>query len=259
MSVTRLQSREPRPPARARLFCFPYAGVGGSVYRLWQNGLPHSLEVCTVNLPGREQRFREAPRTSIDELVDELVPALLPHLDLPFCIFGHSMGAVLASEVTRALAEAGNPLPQHLFVSGRRPPHIPGTESPMHGLSDPAFIAELNRRYRGIPAEILEQPDLMALFIPVLRADLTALETHSPARRSPLSCPITAFGGADDRLTPREHLEAWRSETSAAFQVRVYPGDHFYLNSERPRLLADIAAVLKPMLIEPSSLWSARA
>jgi surfactin synthase thioesterase subunit len=226
---------------------------------LWPNGLPPSLEVCTVQLPGREQRSREPLKTSIDELVHELVPALLPYLDLPFSLFGHSMGAVLASEVTRALADAGNPLPQHLLVSGRRPPHVPGTESPMHGLPDPAFIAELSRRYGGIPAEILEQPDLMALFIPVLRADLTALETYLPARRAPLSCPITVFGGADDRLTPPEHLEAWRSETSGAFQVRMYAGSHFFLNSERSRLLADIAAMLKPMLAEPSSLWSARA
>jgi surfactin synthase thioesterase subunit len=215
--------------------------------------------VWTVQLPGREQRSREAPKTSIVELVHEIVPALLPHLDLPFAIFGHSMGAVLASEVTRALAEAGNPLPQHLLVSGRRPPHIAGTEPHMHGLPDPAFIAELNRRYRGIPAEILEQPDLMALFLPVLRADLTALETHLPARRAPLSCPISAFGGVDDALTPREHLDAWRGETSGAFQVRVYPGDHFYLNPGRPRLLADIATALNPMLLEPASLWSARA
>jgi medium-chain acyl-[acyl-carrier-protein] hydrolase len=198
-------------------------------------------------------------KISIAELVQELVPALLPHLDVPYVMFGHSMGAVLASEVTRALAEAGNPLPQHLLVSGRRPPHIPGTESPMRGLSDPEFVAELSRRYGGIPAEILQEPELMALFIPVLRADLTALETHFPTRRAPLACPITAFGGADDRLTPREHLEAWRGETSGAFQVRMYAGDHFFLNSQRPKLLADITATLEPMLAEPSSLWSARA
>lgn len=259
MTVSRLRCREPGIPVRARLFCFPYAGVGGSVYRLWPNGLPPSLEVCPVQLPGREQRAREPAKTSIDELVRDLVPALLPHLDLPYVMFGHSMGAVLASEVTRALAEAGQPLPQHLLVSGRRAPHVPGTETPMQGLNDAAFVAELNRRYRGIPAEILEEPELMALFIPVLRADLTALETHQPARRAPLSCPITAFGGADDRLTPREHLEAWRDETGAAFQVRMYAGDHFYLNSQRSRLLADITATLEPMLTVPASMWGARA
>jgi medium-chain acyl-[acyl-carrier-protein] hydrolase len=259
MSVSRLRSRQPGTAVRARLFCFPHAGVGGSVYRTWPNGLPASLEVCAMQLPGREQRIREPAKTSITELVQELVPAFLPHLDLPFAVFGHSMGAVLASEVTHALAEAGHPLPQHLLVSGRRPPHLPGPESPLHGLSDPAFVAELNRRYGGIPAEILEQPDLMALFLPVLRADLTALETHLPARRAPLSCPITAFGGSADPLTPREHLDAWRSETRGAFQVRMYAGDHFYLNAQRSRLLADISATLEPMLAEPSSLWSARA
>jgi surfactin synthase thioesterase subunit len=129
----------------------------------------------------------------------------------------------------------------------------------MHGLADAAFVAELNRRYGGIPAEILEQPELMALFIPILRADLTALETYLPARRAPLSCPITAFGGADDRLTPLEHLEAWRGETSGAFRVRMFAGDHFFLNPERSRLLADITATLEPMLAEPAPLWSARA
>jgi len=259
MCVSRLRSRQPGTPVRARLFCFPYAGVGGSVYRLWPNGLPASLEVCTVQLPGREQRLREPAKTSIVELVRELVPAFQPFLDLPFVMFGHSMGAVLASEVTRALADAGDPLPQHLLVSGRRPPHITGSESPMHGLDDPAFVAELNRRYRGIPAEVLEQPDLMALFIPILRADLTALETYLPARRAPLSCPITAFGGLDDCLTPREHLEAWKGDTTGPCNVRMYPGDHFYLNTQRSRLLADITATLEPMLVEPSSLWRARA
>jgi medium-chain acyl-[acyl-carrier-protein] hydrolase len=259
MSVSRIFTPNPRSPARARLFCVPYAGVGASVYRLWPKGLPASLEVCAVHLPGREQRSREPSKTSIAELVDELVPALKPYLDLPFAIFGHSMGAVLASELTRALADARHPLPQHLFVSGRRPPHMAGPETPMSGLSDPEFIAELNRRYGGIPAEILQQPDLMALFIPVLRADLTALETHLPDRRTPLPCPITVFGGLEDNLTPREHLDAWRHETSAAFQVRMYAGGHFFLNSERSKLLADIAATLQPLLAEPASLWSARA
>lgn len=259
MSVSRLRSRQPGAPVRARLFCFPYAGVGGSVYRLWPNGLPADLEVCVVQLPGREQRLREPPKTSIVDLVRELVPAFVPYLDLPFAVFGHSMGAVLASEVTRALAEAGHPLPQHLLVSGRRPPHVAGPESPMHGLDDAAFVAELNRRYRGIPAEVLEQPELMALFIPILRADLTALETYLPQGRAPLPCPITAFGGLDDHLTPRDHLEAWKGETSRAFDVRLYEGDHFYLNTQRSRLLADISATLEPMLADSSSLWRARA
>jgi medium-chain acyl-[acyl-carrier-protein] hydrolase len=258
MSVGWLCKHAPRPQARARLFCFPSAGVGGSAYRLWPAALPPSLEVCPVQLPGRENRLREAPLANISALVDALVPALLPHLDLPFAFFGHSMGAVLASEVARALAGAGGSLPKHLIVSGRRPPHVPSAEPPFHTLPDPEFVAEVNRRYRGIPAEVMQQEDLLALLLPCLRADITALETHLPARRPPLSCPISAFGGADDRLTPREHLEAWRSETSAAFHVRVYPGDHFYLNPHRAQVLADVWATLAPILSAPT-FWSARA
>jgi surfactin synthase thioesterase subunit len=258
MSVGWLCKHTPRPQATTRLFCFPYAGVGGSAYRLWPAGLPTSLEVCAVQLPGRENRLREVPLASIATIVDAVVPALLPHLDLPFAFFGHSMGAVLASEVARALASAGRSLPQHLIVSGRRPPHIPSAEPPFHTLPDSEFVAEINRRYRGIPVEVMQQEELMALLLPCLRADITALETHLPVRRAPLSCPISAFGGADDRLTPREHLEAWRSETSAAFHVRVYPGDHFYLNSQRAQLLADVSATLAPILSAPV-LWSVRA
>ncbi len=237
----------PRPSARARLFCFSNAGVGASVYRRWPAGLPEALEVCAVQLPGRETRFREPAMTSLPAIVEALVPALLPELDRPFAFFGHSMGAVVANEVARALDARGAPQPRHLFASARRPPHIPGPESHLHPLPDDAFIAEIGRRYGGIPPEVLQHADLMALLLPSLRADIMALETHLPRPRPPLSCPITAFGGSDDRLTPREHLDAWRGETTAAFRVRVFPGGHFYLDTSRAELLADIAATLAPI------------
>ena len=195
MSASWLCKHLPRAKANLRLFCFPHAGVGSSVYRLWANILPANIEVCPVQLPGRENRLNEAPMTSIPSLVDALVPALLPHMDLPFVFFGHSMGAVVATEVVRALHESGYALPKHLLVSGRRPPHIPSVHAPFHALSDADFVAEINRRYRGIPQELMQQPDLLALLLPCLRADITALETHLPPRRSPLPCPISAFGG----------------------------------------------------------------
>ena len=111
--------------ARARLFCFPYAGVGASAYRLWSTGLPAELEVCAVQIPGREGRWREPPHTRIDTLVAALLPVLQPCFDLPFAFFGHSMGGVLAAELTVALQGSGAPLPEHLFISARRAPHLP--------------------------------------------------------------------------------------------------------------------------------------
>lgn len=253
-----LCKHSPRPHAVARLFCFPYAGTGSSAYRLWGAGLPPSLEVCPVQLPGRENRLREPALTSIAALVDALTPALAPHLDLPFAFFGHSMGAVLAVEVARAMESRGMPQPRHLFVSGRRPPHLRSDESEFHALPDTEFVAEINRRYGGIPPEVLQQKELLTLLLPCLRADIVALETHLPVSRPPMSCPISAFGGADDRLTPREHLEAWRGETKVAFQLSMYPGDHFYLRAQQASLLAEISATLAPLLKAPTFL-AARA
>jgi medium-chain acyl-[acyl-carrier-protein] hydrolase len=237
----------PRQNARARLFCFHHAGGSAAGYRTWSRVLPAELEVCAIQLPGRANRLREPVVPSMTSLVAALVTELESFVDLPFALFGHSMGAVLAVEVARALTTRGGPVPRHLFVSSRRPPHLPSAEPPMHTLSDIEFIKELNHRYGGIPVELLAERELMDLLLPGLRADISALETHNPPRRAPLSIPITAFGGAEDPVTPRQHLEAWRDETTGPFRVRVFPGSHFYLTAVQDELLADLDATLAPL------------
>lgn len=239
-----------RADASARLFCFTHAGVSAVVYRAWPDALPGKLDVCAIQLPGRGTRMREAPVRSIAALVDAIVPALRPWLDLPFAFFGHSMGSLLAREVAGALVQAGGPAPRHLIVSGRRPPSMPDPHPPLRHLSDAEFVCEINRRYGGIPPELLQHADVMALLLPALRADIHALETfplRAPAR---LDCPITVYGGEGDRYAPREHLDAWRDETRAQCRVRVFPGDHFFVESQRAAVLADVAASLAPLLKE---------
>ena len=130
-----------RPQARVRLFCLSNAGVGGSVYRLWAAAMPETIEVQAVQLPGRESRFREPALRRIPAIVDGLCAALADRLDRPFAFFGHSMGAVLASEVARALHARGAAPPSHLFVSAYRPPHLPALHPPIHPLSDAEFLA----------------------------------------------------------------------------------------------------------------------
>lgn len=238
----------PRSRSAARLFCFPYAGGGAAAFRLWTAGLPAELDIWAAQLPGRANRLHEPVVNSVPNLVDALVEELMPRLDLPFAFFGHSMGSVLASEVARAVVSRGGPAPRHLIVSGRRPPGMSGPESRIHMLPDDEFIAEINRRYGGIPTQLLRDRELLMLLLPGLRADVTAVETFQPGPREPLDCPISAFGGTHDRLTPRAQLDAWRGQTTGPFRVRVFPGDHFYLDARRAEILADLSMILAPML-----------
>ena len=245
---------------RARLFCFPFAGAGASAYRLWSTGLPAELEVCAVQLPGREGRWREPPHTRIDTLVAALLPELQPHLDLPFAFFGHSMGGVLAAETTLALSARAGPMPQHLFVSARRAPHLADPDPLLADLSDADFIAEINRRYGGIPAEVLRDEEMMALVLPGLRADVRALESYRSLPAARIGCPLSVFGGTEDSRASAAQLEAWRELANAGFRMRTFPGDHFYINPRRADVLADISATLAPMLrSEPASARSREA
>ncbi|MBW4678528.1 MAG: thioesterase II family protein [Microcoleus vaginatus WJT46-NPBG5] len=227
---------KPNPQARLRLFCFPYAGAGSQIFRTWAQSLPASLEVCPIELPGRGTRIMEAPYSQLDPLVETLASVLLPHLDKPFAFFGHSMGALLSFELVRRLRKKSSLLPLHLFVSGRQAPQIPDSNPPIHALPEPAFLEEL-RRYNGTPQAVLENAELMHLLLPILRADFAAIETYVYASEPPLECPITAFGGFQDPEASCDELAAWCEQTSAAFSLQMFPGDHFFLHSAQSQLL----------------------
>ncbi len=240
---------EPRAAvAEANLICFPYAGGGAATFRLWPGRLPSQLAVWVVRLPGRASRLDEPAVADMAALADGIAEAVTARADVPFMFFGHSMGAVLACETAHALARRQAPMPLHLIVSGRRPPGMPGMEAPIHRLPDDAFIAAVGDRYGAIPAELIREPEVMALMLPGLRADFTALETFQPGPRAPLDCPISVFGGVHDRLAPRAHLEAWRGQTTGPVRLRLFPGGHFYLNDQHAALLAEVSTVAAPML-----------
>ena len=239
-----LRISQPKPQARLRLFCFPYAGGAASIYRVWHQHLPADVEVCAVQLPGRENRIRERPYTNLVEGVQTLLPNLLPSLDKPFALFGHSMGALIAYELAQQLQSHGQ-TPTHLLVSGRRAPVLPEPEALIHTLpGSAAFLNALQRRYNNLPALIFDDAELRELFVPLLRADLTLVETYQSRSKVPLPCPLVALGGADDpHATPAE-LRAWQALTQADFVLHLFPGGHFYLNEQAQLLLTTIARYL---------------
>lgn len=226
----------PQPQAKLRLFCFPYAGGGASVYRRWAGELSMAAEVCALQLPGRESRIGEPAFDRIGPLVEEIARAILPYLDRPFIFYGHSMGAKVGFELTRLLRRELGLLPSHLFVAGCRAPHLPPRRLPIHGLPDPEFVEEL-RRLNGTPAEVLAYDDLMRLMMPMLRADIAICDTYRYSPAPPLDCPITAFGGLQDPDVCRQDLEDWRGHTNAAFALRMFPGGHFFHNDSGALLL----------------------
>lgn len=230
----------PTPNARLRLFCFPYAGGGASVFRSWSRMLPASLQVCPVQLPGREDRLREAPFTAMSALMEALVPAVQPFLDKPFAIFGHSLGAVVGFELARHLRRQGEAQPVRLFVSSSRAPQVPDPDPPIHTLPEPEFIDEL-RNLKGTPEEVFQHRELLDMMVPLLRADFAVLETYEYREAPPLDCPISALGGLDDDEVKRGELAAWRRQTTSAFTLRMFPGHHFFLRDTKNAVLRAIA------------------
>lgn len=234
----------PAPGAALRLFCFPYAGGNALVYRDWSAGLPASVEVCAIQLPGHGNRLREPLFDRLHPLVEELARQLSPYFDKPFAFFGHSMGALIGFELARLLRRQHQPQPAHLFVSGHRAPQKRKKEQRRtFELPQAEFIEEL-RRLNGTPREVFEHPELIDLMTPILRADFAIAQTYEYADDSPLDCDLTAFGGLRDIDVTRDYLEAWESHTTGNFSVRMFPGDHFFLNTHRAPLLQALSLEL---------------
>lgn len=231
-----------RPQSRLRLFCFPYAGGGASLFHAWAEHLPPDIEICPVQLPGRENRLSEQAFSHIDELLDPLTQVLFDYLDQPYAFFGHSMGALISFELMRVLRR--NPAlrqPVRLIVSGHRAPQLPASRPPTYHQSDADFIEEL-RRLKGTPEAVLQDTELLPLLLPLLRADFTLCETYKYNQEPPLACPISAMGGLQDCDVSRDSLMAWEEQTaSTVFKPRFFEGDHFFLHKEQVTVLHTLA------------------
>ena len=226
-----------------RLFCFSHAGAGASTFGAWAGPLARAgVDVCPVQLPGRENRFREPPHHRLEPLLEALGSALFRHLDRPYALFGHSLGALLAYELARVLSAVGL-RPERLLVSGRIAPQLRDTRPAMHGLSDTELVAGL-RELGGIPDALLDNRELLAMQLPTLRADLAVNETYRHVAGPPLEVPVTAFGGDRDPKVGIAELRAWARTTRAGFRASVLPGGHFFIAGSRNRLLAELCGDL---------------
>lgn len=226
----------PRPDARLRLICLPYAGAGSTLFNTWQDRLPDSIELCTVQMPGRARRISEPAATRMSDLVRDLSLACYAFQSTPFAFYGHSMGAWIAFELSRLLYRMGAKPPLHLFVAGQRAPQLPAEETPVYDLPDAAFKRQL-LDYAGTPVELINNDELMRILMPALRADFEICDTYQYQPSDPLPCPITALGGYQDPTCEHRQLEAWRDQTSVGFNCRMFQGEHFFLHTAETKLL----------------------
>ena len=228
-----------RDSPRLRLYCLPYAGGTAAIYRGWAQHLPQDVELWPVDLPGRWYEVREKPFQSVQEVVRVLGP-LLAEQQTPYALFGYSLGALLAFELSRWMRQKGQCLPQHLHVAAAPAPSAPRTATPMHQLPESELIAMMRQRYAPLPPAILGDAELRRLVLRALRADLACIETYQYHVEDPLPVSISVYGGSSDRHVLPQTLDAWSQETACGFERTILEGDHFFLERSREALLTQL-------------------
>lgn len=228
--------------AHTRLFCLPFAGGGASNFLPWRAPLAQAgVAVAPVQYPGHETRMGEAPLAASSDMLTALQRALTPWLDRPYVLFGYSMGARLAFALAARLAAAGH-APQQLIVAAQLPPDLPSPARLAAGLDDAGFKALL-LGYGGIPPELAQQTEFWDMTLPLMRADFALAAEPFATLPEPAAYPITAYAGVDDPHADAQAMAGWQRFTTAAFVLREFAGDHFFLRSTDlcPALHTDLA------------------
>ncbi|WP_137666081.1 thioesterase II family protein [Sphaerospermopsis reniformis] len=231
---------KPNPQAKMRLFCLPYAGGSAMIFRTWPSHLLPTIEVCPIEIPGRGKQMKFPPYTKMQPLVEEIAKNLIPFLDKPFAIFGHSMGGLVGFELARLLLSDYNLTPLHLFVSARNAPQVTPTKRKIYNLPDDEFWQAICN-FNGTPDGVIGNEELIQIFLPILRADFTVLETYVYTHQPPFDFPISVFGGLQDPAFTDYELEAWQEQTTAAFSLHKFSGNHFFIREHEKVLLQYIS------------------
>ncbi|MET9565845.1 thioesterase II family protein [Streptomyces tauricus] len=234
----------PRPDAEAALVCLPYAGGSAAAYFALSELLAEKVDVLATQYPGRQNRFHEPCLESVQELArgvfDDLAPLIAGR---PFALLGHSMGAAVGFELARILEREGPAAPLALFASGRRAPSIAGDRG-VRFLDDDGLVAEL-RSMGGTDMRVLDEPELLQLLLPSVRADYVASETYDAGPGAIVGCDVVALAGHKDAHVEVDDVAAWRDHTTGAFDLKVFPGGHFFLTDHEPEIAALVTDTLR--------------
>ncbi|MGX1885242.1 thioesterase II family protein [Streptomyces sp. NPDC055287] len=231
---------DPAPDAPTRLVCFPHAGGSASFYLPVARAMSPDTDVLSIQYPGRQDRRHESCAASVDELARGVADALAPWLDRPVTLFGHSMGAMVAFEVARLLESAGTQ-PLGLIASGRRAPsRTRPRQDPVHLRDDQGLMDEI-RRLSGTDDRLLADEELLRMILPAIRGDYRVVESYEYRPGPPLNCPVLSLMGDADPQVTEEEAGSWSEHTTGRFTKTVFPGGHFYLNSQGADVIRTIS------------------
>ncbi|MFE9701946.1 thioesterase II family protein [Streptomyces sp. NPDC005930] len=233
----RRYARTPTP--RRRLLVLPHAGGSASFYHAWGTAFDDDTEVLVARYPGRHDRLTDPCVDRMEDLTERVTDALLPFLDVPVTLFGHSMGASLAYEVALRLTRRHKVSAAALHVSSRKPPHRL-TPRRLHEAGDEALIEEV-RRLGGTDESLLSDPDLREIVLPAIRADFTIVGTYGPRAADPVDCPVYAYVGDQDPSITVHDMSGWADVAPRGFRLDVLGGGHFYLTERQDSLTRTMA------------------
>ncbi len=253
-----LASRKIKAGAKLRLFCFPYGGGGASIYREWQQEFPDFIEVCPVQLPGRENRMDEPPITHIDTLIPLLATQLHPYFDLPFAFFGHSFGSLLGFELTRYLRRNHLPQPAHLFASAYPDPRLPSKslDNLLHTLKqmqvnlfdlDQERLGQLDEQQLSILARVFKDngivdysdermnKSIIQVLLPIFVGDMNIVKSYTYTPETPLQLAITVFLGQQDSWVSPEDHQGWSTHSLLGCEFKSFDSGHLFIREQHIR------------------------
>ncbi len=238
-----------RPSATWTMFCFPFAGGSAQYYWPWNKVLPQWIELCPLQPPGHGERLREPAYNSIYKLAEAAAAAIASRTKRgrKIAIFGHSLGALSAFETCHCLSDMGISI-DYLIVSGKAAPHIPWRRKPIHDKTTDVVVQEL-KHYNGVPLEVINNSELLEVFLPTIRADFQMVETYQCQHASPLDMPTLVCYGMEDVSLWRNDLREWTQHTPPPLDLVSFPGQHFYLTQQRLQVIETIVDRLASMVM----------
>ncbi|WP_189913055.1 thioesterase II family protein [Kitasatospora xanthocidica] len=232
---------------RLRVICLPQAGAGAGAFAGWRAHLPAGVELAPVELPGRGTRAEERLPDSLAETAEQLFAALAGEFDTPFVLFGHSLGGLLAHQVTLLLERHGGPAPLATVVAAARAPHRP-PEAKLSELRDVELLRWLVAQ-DAVPRELFRYPDFLRTVLAGIRKDFTLADGHVLPAPSPVRTPLHVLGGSEDSVAPAEHLHHWSACAAGEYSLAVLEGGHDFPRTTPAAVLAALRGVL------PQGTW----